>query len=149
MKDKKKILLIVLFVFLLIAFYLYRNSSILYKKQGDLADSDQKDKTTKIENYKDRLPDNFPADLPVYEQAEIVSASASDKSVSVMWKTIKSIEEVKNYYDSKLKDETWEYDVTIDDGVVMYKLNKDARSGFMVIAGENGFTTITVAIGLE
>lgn len=149
LKSKKKLLPLVLLFLLLFAL-------IIYLKLGTQKDSSQGtsgvDKAAdkvKITSFEDRLPDNYPEDIPVYGQAEIVSASASDLSVSVMWKTGDSVEDVRNYYDLELKNYDWEYEMSETDEAVMYKLNKNGKTGFMVIANEDGITTITIAVGLE
>ena len=149
-KIGKKILLPMLLIFLMLLVLL------IYRRLDTQKDDIQKDSDVnqaidqlEVANYKDRLPDNYPEDLSIYEGSEIVSASASDTSVSVMWKTMDSIDNVRRHYDQALKDKDWEYEVSETDEAVMYKLNKDGTTGFMVITNEDGFTTITVAVGLE
>ena len=148
-KDKKKLLPLVLLFLLLIALINY----VLLNTQKDssqgISDMERATDQVEITNFKDTLPDNYPKDLPQYGKAEIASASASDSSVSVMWRTEDSVEAVKNYYDLELKNYDWEYELSEMDEVVMYKLNKNGKTGFMVIATESGITTITIAVGLE
>jgi hypothetical protein len=147
-KDKKKLLPLLLFL-LLITLIVY---VILDSQKDDSKNtSDIERVTDKVEltNFKDTLPDNYPKDLPQYEEAEITSASATDSSVSVMWRTEDLVEDVKKYYDLELKNYDWNYELTQTDGVFMYKLNKNEKTGFMIIASESGITTITIAVGLE
>jgi hypothetical protein len=149
LKSKKKLLPLVLLFLLLFALIIYLKLNTQKDISKRSSDVNQKADQVEITSFEDRLPDNYPEDIPVYGQAEIVNASASDTSVSVMWRTEDLVEEVKNYYDLALKENGWEYELSKTDEAVMYKLNKNEKTGFMVIANEDGITTITIAVGLE
>lgn len=145
----KKLLPLVIIFLLLFALIIYLKLDSQKDNSQGTSDEGRTTDQVEITNYEGVLPVNYPEDLPQYGKAEIASASASDSSVSVMWRTGDSVEDVKNYYDSELKSYDWEYELTETDEAVMYKLDKNGKAGFMVIASEDGITTITVAVGLE
>ena len=149
LKSKKKLLPLVLISLLLFTLLIYWKFAVQEDDSQGTTNIDKAADQVEIVNFKDKLPDNYPEDMPVYGQVEIVSASASDSSVSVMWKTGDSVEDVRNYYNLKLKDKDWGYEVSETDEAVMYKLDKKEKTGFMVITNEDGITTITIAVGLE
>ena len=148
-RDMKKLLPLVLLFLLLLVLIVYLILNTQKDSSQEYSDANEATGKVEITSFEDRLPDNYPEDLPVYGQAEIVSASASGTSVSVMWKTGVSVEDIRNYYDLALKESDWEYELSQTDEAVMYKLNKNEKTGFMVIANEDGITTITIAVGLE
>jgi hypothetical protein len=148
-RDIKKLLPLILLFLLLLALLVYLRLGNMEDTSQDSLDAKRTTDQIEITNYDDTLPVNYPEDLPEYGNAEIVSASESDSSVSVMWRTGDLVEDVKNYYDLALKENDWEFELTETDETVMYKIGKNEKRGFLVIAVENGMTTITIAVGLE
>ena len=147
--NKKRIKTGFIILFFLAAIVLLGNALKTREKTEPPSQEDQESKRVEIESFEDRLPDNFPEDFPVLENMEIVSASASDTSVSVVWNTKDTIENVKDYYKVELDTRDWTYDISDSDNVFIYKLKKNEKEGFMAIAETNGITTITIAIGLQ
>lgn len=100
-----------------------------------------------------RLPDNFPADFPIYPGAKIVSSwtneGDTDIGVSVIWETDDQLNEVKDYYSTNLKSNGWMVsNEASTDGSVVLSFVKGETQGFMGLSRED-MTAISVTLGLK
>ena len=104
----------------------------------------------------DKLPDDFPKDVPLYTGAKITSSitakGTDDKSssVTVSLTTKDSVDKVSAFYAAELKDNSWvvDSDYTTEEGYAL-SASKDGRSLFVTASGNIGETSITVSVVTE
>ncbi len=99
------------------------------------------------------LPDNFPEDFPVYEEAAI-SGSWSTKGeqkegMSVIWKVEAPIEEVVGFYREALVGTGWQITGAFDqEEATTLTIGKEPYEGFIGLAQEGEKVVVSVTIGL-
>ena len=84
-----------------------------------------------------KLPEDFPDDIPVYKGAKLASTMAIGDGKSLNLTTDASFEEVKKYYKEELKKRGWETTVMEAEGyitIAAYKV-KDERGLTVAISG--------------
>jgi cytoskeletal protein RodZ len=98
---------------------------------------------------KKELPDNFPSDLPVYSNAEIITTASSENSVAVSWSTEDSQEKVSEFYKDELTDSAWKITQTATLGnATVYGVEKGNMSGAVAVSETEEGTTITITLEL-
>lgn len=106
---------------------------------------------------KNRLPENFPSEVPVYDGATIASSSSSGTGTNVGWTvtltTSDSVSEVDAYYKNAMSTDGWEttYTYTIDQTSV-YTASSDTLSATISIAPADdgtGNTMIVMLVGYD
>lgn len=60
------------------------------------------------------IPDNFPSDVPVYSEAEVITSSESGDNFTLALKSSDSVSEVSDFYKTKLADKGWTLSNPID-----------------------------------
>ena len=60
------------------------------------------------------LPDNFPKDAPIYPDAKATMSTTIPNGFMVMLETNDSLEQVKEFYEDKLKLEGWETETSLN-----------------------------------
>lgn len=100
------------------------------------------------------LPDNFPADVPVYQNADVTSSSYSqeDDYYSATLTSADDYDSVNSYYESELSKQGWTVDDTYDfsdsDGQsASYSASKDDRSLTVGIYEFEDEISITLSVG--
>ncbi len=105
----------------------------------------------------EKLPDNFPSEVPVYDNQSIVSSYSTTSDGSTAWyvsaQTDKSVEDVKNFFSDKFSD--WDNKSTSTyNGTASQSYEKGTLSVTLIItpAGEgynNDKTTITYSVSTK
>ncbi|MGB6838980.1 MAG: hypothetical protein WBD86_00680 [Microgenomates group bacterium] len=100
-----------------------------------------------------KLPDNFPADFPIYPNAKLESSwtATSDETegLSLMWETNDSIDKVADYYKDELTSGGWKLSFTSEaEDSTTLAFEKDDTSGFIGITIEDSKTVISLTLGL-
>jgi len=99
------------------------------------------------------LPENWPSDVPVYDDAQITfSGSASQGNgkmgTMVMLQTEDSVEDVVAYYKDEIVKQGWKIDATMQmGGSTVMAATKGSRVVSMQVAASGEGTVITLGIG--
>ncbi len=145
------VLLTTIFSVLLLAMLKRRE---FWKKEEVAIQSDEgnrSDENSDLRSF-DSLPEDFPADFPVYPNAAITSGWEKGKGVgyaaSVLWETDDIPEKVFYFFDGELKNSGWAITGS-QNAKDAYTLSftKEGTSGFLGITkGEKNKTTISVTL---
>ena len=119
------------------------------KETGDIFVEDGKPDTRE-----QQLPDDFPQDFPIYEDAVLVNswveAGIETKGVSVIWETNSTVNEVSLFYNMELKNTDWEIVSSFDsEESLVITFRKNGIDGFVGVAAENDMTIISVTMGID
>ncbi len=101
-----------------------------------------------------KLPENWPADMPVYKNAKIISSSSINAeqgaaSLNVAVETSDGVEKVKSYYEKNLPAEGWTISQTAttaragEEGAIITG-TKDERTGIVTMRKKSGEKTEVV-----
>lgn len=99
----------------------------------------------------DKLPSDFPSDVPVYAGAKILgsvaSAGASEGGYFVTMETSASLNDVIAWYRNEVKGKGWTVvtDANIN-GSLMLSATKDSRALSVTVTEEDGKTAIGLAV---
>lgn len=101
----------------------------------------------------DQLPDNFPADFPVYKKAKMEGYWSADgeslEGISVIWRSDDEASSVITFYKSELLKNGWEMTTVFEDARSgTFTITKEGREGFVGITREGEETIISVTVGL-
>ena len=120
-------------------------------KEKEVAIEDKGEEVTIEES--EGLPENFPADFPIYPDAQIENAFTSKgeeiEAQSVIWMVQDSFKKVSEFYSTNLEKRGWKIDSTFEsEDSVTFSIAKGAVQGFVGIGkGEDEFVVISVTIG--
>jgi hypothetical protein len=96
------------------------------------------------------LPDGFPADVPIYPKATIVTTTTVEKAMQVMLKTTDSAQQAETFYKEKLKQGDWEIKSSMNTPqMTMLQGAKKGRILAIIISAESGQTMINLTVGDE
>ncbi|MGN6369596.1 MAG: hypothetical protein ACTHN5_15160 [Phycisphaerae bacterium] len=97
------------------------------------------------------MPSNFPADLPKYSGAKVLSSMASikDNGGQVMAQTTDSASDVKDFYAKQMTDQGWTEESNTSEGADNYHMiySKDDRTASIHISRGDKETSIVVIYG--
>jgi len=97
-----------------------------------------------------KLPEGFPADVPVFPKARLTGTSTDKHSVIVSLETTDSLAEVMQFYTDKLKASGWEIQTTVNtEDTSMLSATKQERNCTMVAQKKGKGTTLTVTISKD
>lgn len=98
---------------------------------------------------KQEIPENFPSDLPIYRNSEIVTTVSSAEGIAVTLSTKDTVSDVSDYYQGALKTNGWTIvsTSTINNAVV-YGIEKGEVSGGVIITESEAATQITLSVDL-
>lgn len=102
----------------------------------------------------DQLPNEFPKDLPIYQNAELknswTASGNATKGISVIWETEDSLVDAYTFYIRELRSNSWKILSEYQEGASnTITFEKDTISGFIGITkGEEGKTLISVTMGI-
>jgi hypothetical protein len=102
----------------------------------------------------DKIPDSFPKDFPVYKGASVKgSYTGNSNGISgtvVTWETGDSVQKVKDFYDSALKDSSYSSTSSGDTGGSSFWAgeSKDGKKAvYVMVTTENNKTSIIATVG--
>ena len=100
-----------------------------------------------------KLPDNWPSDVPAYPNAKIELSGSSnanenrDEGIAVIFITDDSAQKTADYFKQELKNQQWTIETTADvGGSQVLSAKKDDREFGLSAMTAEGQTRITVAI---
>lgn len=102
-----------------------------------------------------QLPDNFPADFPIYPGSDILSSWSADgngtQGQAIVWQTADSEEKVSDYFKKELESSGWKISSSFEaEGSRTITFEKAETTGFVgITAGEEGKTAIAVTVGIR
>jgi hypothetical protein len=99
----------------------------------------------------DELPGDFPSDVPVYEDATIIStvagAGAQEGIHNVSMKSADSLADVVAWYKSEIPSKGWTVEADANyGGYQVLTATKEARSLTVSITGADGDVVISLAV---
>lgn len=96
------------------------------------------------------LPDNFPADVPLYPDARIEMAHSEGSSLNLIHKTSDSVDDVSQFFKTKLAEAGWADSETMDTprGAVI-SVSQGNRRVTITIVGEDDKTMISTLVVTE
>jgi hypothetical protein len=99
-----------------------------------------------------KLPPDFPADIPVYKQAEILhTASRDEDQFSVALQSRDAVDKVAGFYRDAMTSADWESETTLDmpnRAILVYKKG-DRMLSVMISAKQDGGTVISMTAGTD
>lgn len=104
--------------------------------------SDEGDEITAGVN---ELPDNFPNDFPVYDDAVISYTSTSGDDMYVYWTSDDKVDKVIDFYQSELDDNGWSItNTTTSSDLASYTIEGNDYEGSVTIATDSSDETKTL-----
>lgn len=96
------------------------------------------------------LPDGFPKDVPVYPGATVIGSTTAQNMVNVSLQTADQPQQVRTFYQEKLKQNGWETQSTMDvpQGTMLHA-TKDRRTQTVTIARDEDKTVISLVVTQE
>ena len=97
------------------------------------------------------LPRDFPEDLPVYKQADILhTATRNQNEFSIAFQTSAAMDKVVEFYKKSMESRGWNNETAMDmpqRSILAYR--KDNRTvSLMIAADEDGGTVVNITCGL-
>ncbi|MCA1807425.1 MAG: hypothetical protein LC687_06230 [Actinobacteria bacterium] len=100
------------------------------------------------------LPDNFPAQVPLFDDSDIISSSRFSQDRGTVWsvsfETSRSADEVYEYYETQFEGEDWDVQSSFESGssrsVSAVSNNDDMRVGVTINQDDNNTTTYTLSV---
>jgi len=97
-----------------------------------------------------QIPANFPKDVYVPAQANVLSAITMPDGVNLSLQSAESLSAVLEQYVEEMRKQGWAADVTMETvESAMYSYAKGERRAHVVLRTDEGGTTIQIAIGKE
>lgn len=88
------------------------------------------------------LPANFPADVPIYQNATVVMTTIGEKETRAMLTTTDSLKKVKEFYGKELKKRDWAPATTTDvSKMSMLEYKKGNRGLVVLVVGDDADRT--------
>ncbi len=102
-----------------------------------------------------RLPENFPADFPLYYQTELSDVWGQEgenlDAISIVWETKNSPKKVFDYYLTQLKFFGWESEIILESDIsYTFSFGKKKVEGFVgITTSDLDKTIISVTLGIS
>lgn len=102
-----------------------------------------------------QLPDDFPADFPIYPGSDILSSWSAEgngtQGQAIVWQTADPEDKVSDYFKEKLESSGWKISSSFEaEGSRTITFEKGETTGFIgITAGEEGKTAIAVTVGIR
>jgi len=94
-----------------------------------------------------RVPENFPADVHVYDGATVLNALASNEGFHLTLQSQDSPEKIVAAYKEKMTGQNWTQEMSMDMGVQkMLSFKKDSRSASVIVAADGEKTRVTIGV---
>ena len=91
------------------------------------------------------LPDNFPSEFPVYDDATISYTSTSGEDMYVYWTSSDDVDKVIDFYQSELEDKDWAItNTTTSTDLASYTIEGNGYSGSVTIQTDTTDETLTL-----
>jgi len=96
------------------------------------------------------LPDGFPKDVPVYPGATVIASATAKNMMNVSLQTTDQPQQVKTFYQEKLKQNGWETQSTMNvpQGTMLHA-TKDQRTQMVTITRDEDKTVIALVVTEE
>lgn len=92
-----------------------------------------------------KLPADFPADVPLYAGAKLVSTMTLPTGMTVAQETGDALAKVAAFYKSAMTGKGWKQEVEVNgEGSAMLTYSQDKKTLQVTIGGESGKTTIVL-----
>ena len=100
----------------------------------------------------DELPENFPKDFPIYENAKLISKWSSEdqegSGLSLMWETDDTLDKVSDFYESQFEKNGWNITSTFkQEDSTVFSAEKDSQEALLGIAVVEEKLNISVVFG--
>ena len=96
-----------------------------------------------------KLPDDFPADVPVYPGGTVVNCTTSEDLLQLMVQTTDSLQQAKTFYLGKLKDLGWADTESMDMGQVMSIAASKGQRKIAIMITPADATHVMIALKVE
>ena len=98
------------------------------------------------------LPEGFPDDIPIYDDAELLTSAHSqqEEAFNATWTTDEEASKVKNFITGEMQKKGWQSETTLNtprQTILAY--TKDDRGASFIIATNEEKTTISMTTGKE
>ena len=105
------------------------------KEKSEKVNPSQNNSTTNLNN---KLPKDFPADIPVYSQAKLINANSGKTT----WMSSDPSNLISNFYQQELKAKKWSISAANDNSLVATNSNNDTQVKlfFTTTSGKTEFT---------
>ena len=105
------------------------------KEKSEKINTSQTNSATKPKN---KLPEDFPSDIPIYSQAKLINANSG----KITWTSSDPSNLISDFYRQKLKAKKWSISAENDDSLVATNRNNDTKikMSFTNASGETEFT---------
>lgn len=117
---------------------------------GKITIKTDKGQTTYAAGKDTKLPDNFPHDVYVYSDANIVAAMTVPEGFSIVMETKDNQDKVFNTMKSKFTERGWKEEMIMVQGenrLLTYR--KDKKTVNIIVAGEKKGTQISMIVAME
>jgi len=110
------------------------------KDAGTVTVTGKDGKTATLNFNQNKIPDDYPKDVPVYSAKVVMSQSASEKNArNLMLESADAADKIADYYKKELERNGWKTETTVaTSGLQMLGANKDQRQVMIQITDSGG-----------